>query len=158
MGKPFSNPAPEKKSPDSKGPVESSNPSEVTDEYEFGVEEDEETEEALEEGSSRRKEGVKPVKRLKGGRQLKSVRVRVEKLHGKRQGPRVRDVPPGARQGVEVKSDPDDEELEELEEGGEGDPVKEEEEERTGEELREGERVKTEKSEARDSIEERRKT
>ena len=67
----------------------------------------------------------------------------------------MRDVPPGARQGVEVKSDPDDEE---LEEGGEGDPVKEEEEERTGEELREGERVKTEKSEARDSIEERRKT
>ena len=81
----------------------------VTDEYEFGVEEEEETEEALEEGSSRRKEGVKPViiiiiimriiviiimkvfmsflqvKRLKGGRQLKSVRVRVEKLHGKRQ-------------------------------------------------------------------------
>ena len=36
--------------------------------------------------------------------------------------------------------------------------MKEEEEERTGEELREGERVKTEKSEARDSIEERRKT
>ena len=81
----------------------------MTDEYEFGVEEEEETEEALEEGSSRRKEGVKPViiviiimriiviiimkvimsflqvKRLKGGRQLKSVRVRVEKLHGKRQ-------------------------------------------------------------------------
>lgn len=100
--KPFSNPAPEKKSP-----VEPSTPSEVTDEYEFGVE-GEEAGGTLEEGSSRRKEGVKPVKRLKGGRQLKSVRVRVEKLQGKRQGPRVRDLPPGSRQGVEVKSDPDE--------------------------------------------------
>merc|ERR1719397_893287 len=161
--KPFSNPAPEKKSPESKPvqePVESSTPSDVTDEYEFGVEEEEESGLALEEGSSRRKEGVKPVKRLKGGRQLKSVRVRVEKLHGKRQGPRVRDVPPGARQGVEVKSDPDeDQELEE----GEGLLVKEEEEERTagGEEGEEGvvTNLKTEeKSEARDLIEERRKT
>ena len=87
----------------------------MTDEYEFGVEGEEEAGGTLEEGSSRRKEGVKPVrrhfhryqiiiiiidididtveiiisfhqvKRLKGGRQLKSVRVRVEKLQGKRQ-------------------------------------------------------------------------
>ena len=76
------------------------------------------------------------------------------------QGPRVRDVPPSARQGVEVKSDPDeDQELEE----GEGLLVKEEEEERTagGEEGEEGvvTNLKTEaKSEARDLIEERRKT
>ena len=112
--KPFSNPAPEKKSPESK-PVDPSTRSEVTDEYEFGVEGEEEAGGTLEEGSSRRKEGVKPVrrhfhryqiiiiiidididtveiiisfhqvKRLKGGRQLKSVRVRVEKLQGKRQ-------------------------------------------------------------------------
>ena len=67
----------------------------------------------------------------------------------------MRDVPPGARQGVEVKSDPDEEQ--ELEEEGEGLLVKEEEEERTaGGEA--GVNLKTEKSEARDSTEERRKT
>ena len=81
--KPFSNPAPEKKSLDSKPvheSVESSTSSEVregkfaesrmffelwqvTDEYDFGAEEEEEeAERALEESSSRRKEGVKPVR------------------------------------------------------------------------------------------------
>jgi len=66
--KPFSNPAPEKKTPEKK--VEPAG-----DEYEFG--DDEVT---GGEGSSR----GKPVKRLKRGGNLKAVRVRVEKLQGKK--------------------------------------------------------------------------
>ena len=81
--KPFSNPAPEKKSPDKEKKEPDSEPSlQAGDEYEFG----EESESGAVEGSSRRADSSgKPVKRLKGGKQLKSVRVRVEKLQGKKQ-------------------------------------------------------------------------
>ena len=81
--KPFSNPAPEKKSPDKEKKEPDSEPSlQAGDEYEFGEEE----ESGAVEGSSRRADSSgKPLKRLKGGKQLKSLRVRVEKLQGKKQ-------------------------------------------------------------------------
>merc|ERR1712226_1749783 len=101
---PFSNPTPEKKSPDKekKESVEETSSSEQQqqgDEYEFGG--DEEESEAVE-GTSRGGDPVKPVKRLKG-RPLKCVRVRVEKLQGRKQGTRLRESHPGDRNNCEDK-------------------------------------------------------